>query len=508
MSDGDKMPLQSQEEETVLNASLTPIEILKRLQEMHDTRLRGRPLPDKVIILLLLKKLPILSNFFHGVNGTGTSISKLVVVQGHAVSVAETAGKGFQWAGLGLALIDFFRIPLIYLAALLIGQEPPVTLNKNARWLYSTVLLTLTIIALAIPAAAPPIALVTAILGLGCSVFLLVKHVREYLQIQKTLREVDDEIKPQEERFKHLQTLAKALQAKIEKEPENFKQFIEEFAELEISYNRLKHELQLLYDKQLQFSQKSARMNIASVIDKTLAIGVSAFAVIGLAVSLAFPVIGLGIVAASAALVSAYILARILTPPAINLVKWLINKLTSKKETTITIEQQTRPSPINNLESTGLTMVKLYGAEATHVLEEQVEVLQQREQLEHKLLQPAKYHQNPEAFLQTIKEVALSAEPPFNLEEWREFLGREMIQPDLQLLQVSIGQIEMKVEEREQLLSDKSLLMALQEKGVDLHQITIKKILASKHSPALFQEGNDTVAGLQNKKGDFVINHQ
>lgn len=96
----------------------------------------------------------------------------MVAIKGQAAATAaQAAGNGFQWAGLGLALIDFFRIPLIYLAALLIGQKPPITLNKNARWLYSTVLLVLTIISLTVPAAAPPIALVTAILGFGCSVF-------------------------------------------------------------------------------------------------------------------------------------------------------------------------------------------------------------------------------------------------------------------------------------------------------------------------------------------------
>ncbi|KTD07502.1 hypothetical protein [Legionella jamestowniensis] len=491
----------------MFNASLMPMEILKKLQEMHEMHLKGRPLPDKTIILLLLKKLPLFSNFFHGLDGTGASISKLVAIKGQAAATAaQAAGNGFQWAGLGLALIDFFRIPLIYLAALLIGQKPPITLNKNARWLYSTVLLVLTIISLTVPAAAPPIALVTAILGFGCSVFLLIKHVREYLQTQKTLREVEEAIQPKAKMFKQLQDRAKSLQEKIEREPENFEACAAEFVELEKAYNTLKEELQILYDKQVRFSQKLAKMNMMSLTDKTVAIGLSAMAVIGLAVTLTFPVVGLAVVAAAAALGSVYILARILVSPVIQWIKWISNKLNGKSGTPVTNDQKDIVSPSINLESTGLTMVKLHGQEAIHALEEQVALLQQQEQVEHKL-QVASNSQNPKLLLRTIKEIICSSGLPLTLEELRGFLGRAPIQPTLQMLQSSISQIEMSAQEREQFLSHESLVTAFKETGIDLNQIIIKKTSESKHSPSLFQEENKSKPNLPQKMDELPSGH-
>ncbi|WP_156413551.1 hypothetical protein [Legionella hackeliae] len=483
-------------------------EILKKLQEIQEIHFVGRRLSDKTIILILLKKLPLFTNFLHSIDNTGNTLSKLAVIQGQAVQSALAASQGFQWANLGLALVDFFRIPLIYLAAILIGQKPPITLNKNARWLYSAVLLAFTITALAVPVAAPPIAMVTAIIGLGVSIFLLAKHLRNYQRIKAALQAINTKIADKEDELQELQTLAKNLQQTIKGNPEKLEELRAEFVRLEKIFQALAQEMQPLYDEQTHLSQKLAKMNVVSLIDKTMAIALSSLVIIGLAISLAFPVIGLGIVAATAALGGAYILARILTPLFIDLGKKLMNKL-FKKDDAFSTESTKGLSPKMQLESTGVAMVKLHSEQgAMHALEEQVSLLQQLEYLENKL-HAAAQHEGSAEFLQVMKEIARFAqEHPLNLEEWRELLSREAIQPYIHPLQQAIMKMEMIAKEKEQLISHEPLVTALQEKGIDLAQIKVKNLTPAKHVPGLFHEEHDTAppSTLQKTK-DFSSSH-
>ncbi|MGL5742596.1 MAG: hypothetical protein ACRCXC_08630 [Legionella sp.] len=55
---------------------------------------------------------------------------------------SETLTNGLHIGAMVFAIIEFFRIPLIYLTAYLLNEKVPINVNNNSRWLYSTFLVT------------------------------------------------------------------------------------------------------------------------------------------------------------------------------------------------------------------------------------------------------------------------------------------------------------------------------------------------------------------------------
>ncbi|KTC76891.1 hypothetical protein [Legionella brunensis] len=494
MHDQSKQPLQAQENEMASigdEEELSEEKFLIRVRGLQrKVKFTGRPLPEKALVLLLLKKLPLLSNFLHSVDGAGNALSKLAMIRGYAGHTVETASKGFQWANLGLALIDFFRIPLIYLAAAMIGEKPPITLSKNARWLYSTVLLVLTIVSLAVPAAAPAIALATAVLGLAVSTFLLAKHLIERHRIKVELENLKTDIKTQEEELQAIQEQAKMLQEIIEKNQGEFtlQELGEKLRNLESSFDIKKEEIQKLYDRQTHLNQKLAKMDLGSIVDKTAAIAISAVVLIGFAVALAFPFVGLGILAAGAALGGAYILARLSYPYIKSFAEWATKKI-KKEESPVEIEMDEKLNSEHaktELQSTALTLLKLQPEDeviSTIIRHhESPSLCDHYEQIDikvHELVQK----KDLQGMLDLFRELASYAKKHgTSLEELQSFLAREEMKSCLSLLPQAVKQISILDQDREQLLCYPPLIATLQDKSVDLTQVAAKKINIPKPS--------------------------
>ncbi|KTD22656.1 coiled-coil protein [Legionella lansingensis] len=396
--------LASDEEEDLSAREL----FLTRLQCLQETVNFSSPaLSEKAVIILLLKRLPLITGFLNSIDGMGGALSRLAIIQGYAVRTAEIAGRGFQWGGLALAFIDFFRIPLIYLAAVLLGQEPPISLAKNARWLYATVSLALAIIPLIVPITLPPIAMLTAIISLSVSIFLLARHLIRYRQIKRRSEDIILEIKAKNEEIQDIQQWAAMMQFKLEDNSEELNLFdIEDrLAQLEHSFFLVKEETQDLYDEQFRLQQKLKKMDVMAVVDRAIAIALSALVVIGLALTLLSPVMGFSLVAVSAAFAGMYIIARIGFPSLQYLTKWLLAKFSNDGELfteilaiapqsqhatpELTETAITEKSVSLELESTSMTMLKLFGEdEAVHVLHEQTLSSQKMEHVDSRSQDP------------------------------------------------------------------------------------------------------------------------
>ncbi|WED43126.1 hypothetical protein [Legionella cardiaca] len=480
----------------------TPEErLLIRLNELQKkVHFKGHHLSEKVLIFLLLKKFPIFSNFLHSVDGAGNALSKLAIVRNVGQN-AQAISRGFQWANFGLALVDFFRIPFIYLAALFIGQKPPITLSKNARWLYSTVLLILTAVAIFVPVAAPAIAFVTAVLSFAVSVFLLTKHLWERHRLKETLKKCAGEIIIAEEKLNKIQDLAQALQEKIElnKDKMPLEVIEQEVKQLEDLFSDQKEIVQKLYNKQTHLEQKLAKMNFASILDRGLAIGLSAMAIFGLALSLTFPVLGLGIVAASAALGGIYIVGRLAAPLVNRLIDWIAVK--SAKNSITQSPERNGHSHTLELQSTGMAMLKMHHESVVGPSEQSLSSLEQKFQF---LLQ----HNNLKEAMRLLKEFALYArQNQWSVEEVRNFLEQENISPSLKILDQAVAQVPMSGRAREELLDYAPLVMAFQEQGINLTIIAIKPAttVSSHHSPALFhEEEREKHVRLKEKQNDEI----
>lgn len=249
-----------------------------------------------------------------------------------------SAGDGSHITGAVLAAFNFIRIPAVYFAARLAGEKPPVTLSKASQWAYSAGFLALTITALAVSAAATPIALTLAGAGFGMSVYNLAKVVNTRRKLRKSLHSLEHEIEREKMILNNLHVQAMRLEEEIalaQNANENEKvsnlkaQLAQVNKRFEALYDIKKEHLQLLHQKLDQHKEEYKKVDVSAAVDKAVALGISTLVLAGVALSLFFPPVGLGLLAAGIAAGGIYLLARKVFP---FLSKKFFKKTTPKEE--------------------------------------------------------------------------------------------------------------------------------------------------------------------------------
>jgi hypothetical protein len=276
-------------------------------------------------------RIPWLSKLLSKVDDTSESIINI----GERVSDAtdsfghESISHGFHLGGLVVAVFDFVRIPLIYLAAFLLNEKIPFKLDNNARWIYSGFLLGLAITALFTPPVVVSIiAFVGAGTGLALGLFLLGRTIHQRYMLGRERRSLMREIGREQEEMELIQDEAKNLENLLAdaKEEQQIIEILEEIAILQERYNSQKAVLEKLKNKQLHLEQEIKRVGMMRVIDKTIGVGLTSLTIIGLVVTLFFPPVGLWMLAGVAIAGGAYLLGRLATPLLLSLGSWVINK--------------------------------------------------------------------------------------------------------------------------------------------------------------------------------------
>ncbi|WP_262055344.1 hypothetical protein, partial [Legionella pneumophila] len=207
----------------------------------------------------------------------------------------------------------------------------PVNLSNNAKWLYSAVLLGLTITALAVPVAAPYIAFVAAGLSFGVGTFLLGKTLYERYQLGRERKKLKAEIIREEDEMLKIQDKAKHLESLLQSadNEEQIAAILYEISVVQEDYNRQKKQIQGLKNDELQLEQQIKNLDTMKVVDRTVAVALSALTIAALAVTLFFPPVGGGMLAGIAILGGAYFVARVSAPLVKATAIWLYNKLKS-----------------------------------------------------------------------------------------------------------------------------------------------------------------------------------
>ncbi|HAT8642887.1 TPA: hypothetical protein JBB11_12110 [Legionella pneumophila subsp. pneumophila] len=291
------------------------------------------PLDKASLLKKATKRIPLLSKFLKTIDDTGDVAVK---IGERITSISHTPGKeslahGFAFGGLAMAGFDFLRIPIIYLSAYLLGEEVPVNLSNNAKWLYSAVLLGLTITALAVPVAAPYIAFAAAGLSFGVGTFLLGKTLYERYQLGRERKKLKAEIIREEDEMLKIQDKAKHLESLLQSadNEEQIAAILYEISVVQENYNRQKKQIQGLKNEELQLEQQIKNLDTMKVVDRTVAVALSALTIAALAVTLFFPPVGGGMLAGIAILGGAYFVARVSSPLVKATAIWLYNKLKS-----------------------------------------------------------------------------------------------------------------------------------------------------------------------------------
>jgi hypothetical protein len=488
------------------------------------------PAPKEATILTLLHKIPFLAGLLDSADDVGLSASGLAEIQGHA---AEAVGKGFQVAGVALAAINFIRIPAIYLAATIIGEKPPITLTNNAEWIYSSVLLGLTISALTIPGAAPIIVLTAASLGLGVSVLTMARTLYNRYQFSKELKQVEQDIASETKELNELHSKTLELEKALltaEQTGSTAEQLSPLRNELDATTQQFKslfqeknQTLQTLYDKKFDLEQKVKKNNTTAVMDKGIGIVISTIAVAGFALSLFFPPLGIALITGAAISGLAYLIGRTTFPTIKNWVSNLFapkntktpvnplheqaelapsNQLQSELSNTLDVSlknpqkldgQLNEPPEVTLLvsepmppihESTTTTMQLLFGEKGADVaLHQQIADYQSINAIQRRLSAIVVQNDTMGAltFLNEISTHIQTADSTIATEDIKQFFSNfEELTQITALLKRAISQVKtgaliLQQEDKNNLMASQSLMEFLGEQGIDLHALTLQK---------------------------------
>lgn len=299
------------------------------------TLMKGKNASKKSITLAILKMIPFFNKFISAADGVGNVLISLVEIEGHITNATQAAGSAFGIIKLISSAFDFIRVPCIYLGAIIAGQKLPMTLSRNARFLYASVLLGITITAFAFPPSAPIIALVSALFALGYSVITMANlfHKRDLIRDQLKKVENDIEITKTKtlkliDELEHLERKAKA--ARYENKVDS--QLLDEIKSKRDEIKSQLNSLQELYDQQEYAKQKLEKLGLAHALDKTMGVALACLALIGVVVSLVFPPVGLIILAVTASIGFTYLIGRVTYPLFKYLGEKLVNYFTKKEE--------------------------------------------------------------------------------------------------------------------------------------------------------------------------------
>lgn len=293
-----------------------------RLQGMA-VPIQFKPNPPKKHqgVFALLDWLPELTGFGRNVTGTGALLTRWGQLKGsfeHSMHTANSLLNSFKYSVLALAIIDFIRIPVTYLAAWQLGEKIPVSATKNARWFYASLSLSLSLAAVTMPAVAPVIAIVSSSLGLLVSLVSLGKFFYRRHRVGRELDDIGVEIERREGDFRLLQAACaekvRCLQQAIALgEQRQIRQVGMESHVLQQRFDVQRAVLQQLHDKKYKLELKQSKRGMALFFDKALAVGLASLVLIGVTISLFFPPIGLAVLTVSAGLGMLYLVGRILS---------------------------------------------------------------------------------------------------------------------------------------------------------------------------------------------------
>jgi hypothetical protein len=463
----DKFELSENSETESMIFELTDRDLLlAREQALEMQKPINFELTEDAFAIALFKKVPFLSGFLRSVDGTGVALSKLAYIEGR--ELAGSINSGFRVAGVIIAFIDFIRIPLMFLAAWLLGCPLPITLSHAGRWLYSAVVLGLALAGILAPIpVAPIIALVAGSLSLAVSVFIFAKHYYDRPQIKQDIIQGAINIERAELKLQKLLRTAQHLSVLLHDpgEADNYLVYVNQIRQMQTKLQRRKEKLQKLYDKRFENTQLLKELNGSGVRDKTVGIALAMVAVIGLALAIFFPHIGLVLFALSAAASGLYLIGLL----AYLFVPILIEKFKAKSATglTQTDEPEDDLEYDKSFDSTSVAMRSLFAEEVNKQSSEQAQHLGRLQQINRNLSDYIERQEVPKIIYFFSEMASYTQAHHANEEDIEIFLDYfTNTERALEILNHALRNNEVTTEDGEKLLSYPPLTRVLIDRGV------------------------------------------
>lgn len=314
----------------------------------------------------LSKKILFLSKIIKTTGDTGKAMMQIGSSIGtfKNITPTESLTRGLIIGAIAFAALDFFIIPFVYLACYLLDGKAPVNRSNNVKWLFSAAILALTITSICVPAVAVAIAFTTASISLALSLFLLGQTIYECHQFIKERRAARKLIANAESEIIVIQSKAAQLKTDLENATTEQQLMIlhAQITFLQERFNAQKEYLIKLKLKELKLSEKIKNAGFVQLMDRSIGSSLCALGIIGLIVSLYFPMAGLGILTAISAISLAYLIIRLAVPLLQLLGKWIASIFKPAAVESISKEELGQTYKHNKEPSTDLMLERFFGS--------------------------------------------------------------------------------------------------------------------------------------------------
>lgn len=348
----------------IANTRYEATEILEDIQRPIDSDLgffTHRKKPKK-----FLKKILFLAQIIKTTGDSGKAIMQIgsSIRTFNNIKPTESLTQGLNIGTIAFAALDFFLIPFIYLTAYLLDGKAPINRSNNAKWLFSAIVLALAITSICVPAIAVAIAFTTASISLTLSLFLLGQALYECYHLSKERRATRKLIAGVESQIEESQNKASRLRTALDDvstEQQLLLQY-EQIISLQEIFNAQKEYLIQLKLTELKLSKKIKNAGLVQVMDRSVGLSLCTMGMIGLIVSLYFPVVGLGILTAVSAISLAYLIIRLAVPLLQLLAGWIMSKFRSGTGERISKDDLGQTHANNKEPSTDLMIEHFFGS--------------------------------------------------------------------------------------------------------------------------------------------------
>ena len=314
--------------------------LIQRLRQ--DKKINPVPATEGDIVLDVLTGIPFVAGTLNRIKNASIAVKSLVTLDNSLtyrdislpapVGSLPLASQTFQHLGAIAAVANFLSIPLVFLASSILGKPAPLTLTRLGEWLYSGVLLGLTILPFIFPPLAPILMIVSVALGFLSSIYFLNQFIREKRQIESTLPVLQGEVELLEATIDENNRLHNEFLADLESRipmasSEELDQDVKTLNTLQSFLDELYQQRNVLVNRKENLRQQDAVLTDANLTDKAFAFSISSILLIAIPMSIFFPPIGFIMFNTAFVAAGVYTLGRLLTPVFFALKDALMRKL-------------------------------------------------------------------------------------------------------------------------------------------------------------------------------------
>lgn len=265
---------------------------------------------EKPLIFQILMSIPLIAGLIHRLKKGAESAYTLATVDDltHApdlmpLSLIHSPALRiyYQYTGVVAAIANFLTIPLTYLASLILGKPSPLKMTHLGEFVYSSVLLLLTVLPLIFPFLAMPLFATSIVIGFASSLYYLYRFYDGNRQVNREIQATSLEIADLESEISTLEGLQEQLQKANTLEALNH-------CESQIDRYETMAKLRL---KLFELIEKQKIYDDANLRDKTVAAVLSFVAFMSLPILTVAPQLGAAILHSTGVLATAYVIGKI-----------------------------------------------------------------------------------------------------------------------------------------------------------------------------------------------------